>query len=416
MRTGSATALAVLALSSLASGCLRDYVARTGGVRSSYESYEHERALEELDTRIGREGIRAEELRHPDSLLYLMDKGMILHSDGRFEESNDALHLAERIADELDIVSVSEEASSLTTTQRRRAYRGEPFERLLVNVLKALNYAALGHGEAALVEVRRANERLRLMGDDEQKAFHQLAIARYVGGVLWEWAGEVDSAVIDYQQALETAKDLGHLVEPLLRLARETGRQELYEELVRRYPHVPHEPLGPNEGQVVVVVSAGLAPVKKPVVPEGELDLLALPYYQNRSWSRRRASVRLGEAEVHTVTLTSIEQVAARHLEQRVARLVGRSFAGVAVKAAVATAIGAATRNEDLGLATFQLLLATNRPDLRSWLSLPAEFQVARARLPAGEHVLEVVWNGESSRHSVAIRPQEITLLPIRRY
>ncbi len=410
-----APAIALLA-SVLLSACATDYVARTSGVRRAYERYDHSRAISELDTRVEEEQRRLDEGRHPDTLLFLLDRGMILHAAGNYDESNAVLHEAERVASSLDIVSVSEEATTLATTQRRRAYRGEDFELLLINVFKALNYAALGDREAALVEVRRVNHRLRLMAADREEPHEQLAIARYMGGVLWESAGKLDSAFIDYSHALERTGDLDHLVEPLLRLAARTGGSDVHASLLERYPNVPHEPLGPKEGQVVVVISAGLSPEKKATVHESEVDLLAVPYYQRRRWSRTRAAVRVGDESRQTVTVTSVEQVAVKHLERRIARMLGRSMAGAAMKAGLATGVGALTKSEDLGYLTFYLLMHTNRPDLRSWLSLPAEMQVARMRLPAGEHVVEVGWEGHTTRHPVVIRPGEITVLPLRRY
>jgi hypothetical protein len=86
------------------------------------------------------------------------------------------------------------------------------------------------------------------------------------------------------------------------------------------------------------------------------------------------------------------------------------------VKAGVAGGVGALTRSEDLGFLTFLLLNLTNAPDLRSWLSLPAAFQVARLRLPPGRHEAEVAAAGRVSRHEVDVKPGRVRLLVLRRY
>jgi uncharacterized protein len=416
MRSRSSITAILVAASVLVAGCAGDYVARTGGVRRAYERHDHEKALALLEEGDARARRRLDEGRHPDALLYLLDRGMILHVAGRHEESNAVLHEAERLAESLDIVSIGEEARTLTANERLRAYRGEDFERLLINVVKALNFKALGDEEAALVEVRRANERLRVMVSEERRPYRQLAIARYVAGLLWESAGELDSAFIDYMAAHETVGGMGHLAEPLLRIAKASGRIEAYEALLRRHPDVEHAPLRPDEGQVVVIVEAGLSPEKRAAVHEDEIDWLALPHYQPRSWNRQRARIRAGEIERMAVTLTSVESVAVHHLTDRIGRMLARSVAGTAVRAGVATAVGSATKSEELGVLTFYLLMLNNRPDLRAWLSLPAEFQVARFRLPAGEHTVEVVWSGERTEHPVVVRPGEIEVLTLRRF
>ena len=53
-------------------------------MRQAYQSYDYERALNNLET----PDVAGSEI---DELLYLLDKGMILHSAGRFKESTQVL-------------------------------------------------------------------------------------------------------------------------------------------------------------------------------------------------------------------------------------------------------------------------------------------------------------------------------------
>ena len=178
----------------LCSGCATDYVARTHGARAAYEGEDYPRALRALE---------AEEKQgsEKDKLLVLLDRGMVLHAAGQWKESIQVLAEADRLSAELDAVSVSEEAGALLSNERQRAYRGEDFEKLMISVLQALNYAQLGQDEEALVEVRRVNERLEKMVVDEKKPYEQLAIARYLGGVLREDERDWDGAFIDYAKS-----------------------------------------------------------------------------------------------------------------------------------------------------------------------------------------------------------------------
>jgi uncharacterized protein len=394
----------------LLAGCAGDYVARTRGVREAYEREDYGRALENLSS-LQQEG-------HPkDALLVLLDRGMVLHAAGRWEESLQVLAEADRLSGELDAISVTEEAGALLSSERQRAYRGEDFEKLMITVLQALNYAQLGKDEDALVEVRRVNERLEKMITDEKKPYEQLAIARYLGGVLYEDQREWDSAYIDYAKALELSPDLGALAEPLLRLAKRTGRDDLYAQLRERFPEVSHEPLSPEEGQVVVVVEAGLSPEKVSANRHyrESVELITVPEYEDRGRTPA-AQVRVESAAQRAVTVTSLEQVAQVHLNDRVGRMLAKQFAGALLKAGVSAGVGAATKSKELGYLTFLLLNLANKPDLRSWLSLPAEFQLARFRLPPGPHTVEVEYRGRLTTQQVEVKPGRVALVVMRRY
>jgi uncharacterized protein len=403
--------LLVLLGAPLLAGCAGDYVARTRAVRAAYEAEDYPRALDRL--------AELEKERLPkDALLVLLDKGMVLHAAGRWEESIRVLAEADRLSAELDAISISEEAGALLSNERQRAYRGEDFEKLMISVLQALNYAQLGQDEAALVEVRRVNERLEKMIVDEKKPYEQLAIARYIGGVLYEDQREWDSAYIDYAKALELEPGLGPLVEPLLRLAKRTGRDDAYERLRARFPDVPHEPLGPGEGQVVVVVEAGLSPEKESLSRKYRHDVVQLvevPVYRDRGrpWA---AHVYVGEASQRAVAVTSLERVAKTHLNDRIERMLAKQLASAVVKAGVAAGAGAIAKSEEVGYLTFLLLNVANAPDLRSWLSLPAEFQLARFRVPAGRHTVTVEAGGRATSREVEVRPGRVALVVVRRY
>ncbi|QRK04083.1 hypothetical protein JQX13_27810 [Archangium violaceum] len=411
-RCHRASPWAVLALAGLMllSGCAGDYIARTRGLRTAYESESYELALAELES-------VAKHDSGKDTLLVLLDRGMVLHAAGRWRDSIQVLAEADRLSAELDVVSVSEEAGALVTNERQRAYRGEDFEKLMISVLQALNYAQLGQDEEALVEVRRVNERLAKMISDEKKPYEQLAIARYIGGVLYEDQREWDSAYIDYAKALELEPRLGGLAEPLLRLAKKTGRLDEYEQLRQRFPDVEHAPLGPDEGQVIVVVEAGLSPEKEPADRRMDTqDIIQVPVYRDRgNPSQAKVWVEDG-AKQRTVTVTSLADVAKVHLNERIGRMLAKQVAGVALKAGLAAGAGALTKSKELGALTFVVLNAMNQPDLRSWLSLPAEFQLARFRLPAGHHTVHVDAAGLRTAREVEVKPGRVHVVVVRSY
>jgi hypothetical protein len=409
-RAAPPAALAALFLL-LGAGCAGDYVSRTRALREAYEAGRHREAAEGF----ARE---ATDEQHIDRLLALMDRGMVLHAAGEHEESIRVLAEAGKLADQLDVISVSEEAKVLLSSEREKTYRGEDFEKLAISVLQALNFAQLGRDESALVEVRRVNERMQKMIRDEGKPYEQLAVARYLAAVLWEDGGHDDDAFIDYEAANRLAGDLGPLAEPLVRLARTTGRDDALAALRRQYPSLDPAPLGEGEGQLLVVVEAGRVPQKTNGTRDGKAraEIIAVPVFRDRTWTRGAEVSVDGGPPVAPVAITSLEQVAKVHLEDRVGRMVAKQLAGAALKVAGAAAVAKATDSEALGYLTFLAMSAVNQPDLRSWLSLPAQFQLARFRLPAGEHEVAVAAGGEQHRRRVTVAPRRVALVVVRVY
>ncbi|RPH70325.1 MAG: hypothetical protein EHM78_11985 [Myxococcaceae bacterium] len=405
--------VALGALALLLTGCAGDYIARTAGYRHAYEAYQYPPAIQ---------GFGSEVKSGPqiDQLLALMDQGMVLHAAGKFEESIQVLAQADKLSERLDFTSVSEEAKVLLSSERERAYRGEDFEKLMISTLQALNYAQLGKDEDALVEVRRVNERMQRMINDEKKPYEQLAVARYLTGVLWEDQGHADDAFIDYDAANKLAGDLGSLAEPLVRLAKETGRDDAFRRLRKQYPWVQPQPLAKDEGQILVVLEAGKVPVKTNGSRSGgpKAEVIAVPVFRDRPWIRDSHVVLDGDANtaVRPTTVTSLEQVAKIHLDHRVDGLVARQFGALAIRTGAAVGVGQATGSEALGLITFLALSYVNQPDLRSWMSLPAEFQLARFRVPAGVHRLSVVAGGGAREIQVDVQPRRVTLIVLRSY
>ena len=167
-----------------------------------------------------------------DRLLYFIDAGMLLHYAGDYDISNAKLHLAEVAAEELFTKSVSRAAASLLLNDNVLEYAGEDYEILYTNLIKALNYIALGKFDEAFVEIRRANLKLELLeqkyvqaaeefqrgspGDSnrieinyniDKVRFHNDAFGRYLSMHIYAADGKMDDARIDHdllQQAFHS--------------------------------------------------------------------------------------------------------------------------------------------------------------------------------------------------------------------
>ena len=139
-------------------------------------------------------------------VLYGMDRGMTLQLVGDYQQSNAVLELAEEELDRLYTRKIRTEALAFMTNDTALPYEGDPYEQVLINVLKALNYAVLGQWQDALVEARRIDHRLNVLSDrtQEKHAYRDDGFARYLSGILYESTGDVNNAFIAYRKAYET--------------------------------------------------------------------------------------------------------------------------------------------------------------------------------------------------------------------
>jgi hypothetical protein len=139
-------------------------------------------------------------------VLYGMDRGMTLQLAGEYEQSNEVLEKAEDEVERLYTRSIRTESFAFMTNDNSLPFEGEPYEQVMINVLKALNYASLDRWEDALVEARRIDHRLNVLTDrtKDTAAYRDDGFARYLSGILYESTGDLNNAFIAYRKAYET--------------------------------------------------------------------------------------------------------------------------------------------------------------------------------------------------------------------
>lgn len=103
--------------------------------------------------------LEREYLKRQGPLVYNLDLGIMAHYNSLYKESNGYLDRAEQLIKELYTQSISANLASYLVNDNTRAYQGEDYEDLYLNIFKALNYIKLKDGEAALVELRRLEEK-----------------------------------------------------------------------------------------------------------------------------------------------------------------------------------------------------------------------------------------------------------------
>ena len=179
-------------------------------------------ALQTMDRERGsrRSVYRAER----NTLLFYLNRGMLRHHAGLWEESLQDLHEAEHIIEELFTRSLTMDTASFLVNDTVRPYSGEDYEDIYINVFNALNLYHLGNIYGALVEIRRVNEKLAVLEDRHTRAvetarganpamaevdfeieavqFSNSALARYLSLLFSRAMGNMDNVRIDHEQLL----------------------------------------------------------------------------------------------------------------------------------------------------------------------------------------------------------------------
>lgn len=209
-------------------------------------------------------------------VLYGMDRGMVLQLAGQYQQSSAALEQAEEEVERLYTRTVRSETAAFLTNDNALPYEGDPYEHVMVNVIKALNYAAQGQLQEALVEARRIDHRLNVLSDRVKDigTYRNDGFARYLSGILYEATGDRNNAFIAYRNAYEAYGSMQgwskmssppSLRSDLLRTTDALGLTTEFAEYRQAFPDVEWQPSSSQEqlAQVVMISYNGRAPRKE---------------------------------------------------------------------------------------------------------------------------------------------------------
>ncbi|NBX68750.1 MAG: hypothetical protein EBR01_07300 [Proteobacteria bacterium] len=389
-------------------GCAT-YAHKISGARNLFEMGQYDSAAAELKLLADK--------NDNDRLLYLLELGMVYHSAGKYLDAINAFKEAEKIAVLNDYTSVSQEVGSVILNDSTKVYKGEDFEKILINVYLAIDYTLLGQWEAALVECRRVNQKLDVMISQGKMPYQYNSFAKYLAAALFESQGEINDAFVDYRTVKKWMGNFAYLPGPLMRVADRLKANQELETYAKEYPAQKKYALPKDHGEVVLLLEQGRAPYKSPN-PAFEL----IPQFLRNPSSYQSGSFRDSKkiASASPEILFDIEDTAIKELDEKMALITAKKIGGVVAKRAVAYGVGKATKSKDAELLSFLLLRLTDQADLRSWVTLPSNLRLARLALPAGRHdlVLDMVAYGgprEVKRwEKVQVKPGKITFLNYR--
>ncbi len=354
-------------------------------------------------------------------LLFLLDKGYILHLSDRFEESVYTFEKAKKVFDNLYTKSISKIAATWVLNDYADPYRGEDFEYVLINIFQSLNYLMIGKYGDSLVEAREVDSKLKAINlqykNGQKNVYNEDAFARFLMGILYEIGNtsiDFNDAFISYEKAGEIYKNEYSdnynlkipeiLKENLLTTADFMGREEFnkYRKLFNNTNFVSLEEKN-RKTEVYLIQYNGISPIKRESVlpvpmPDGYILKVTFPRYQKRYYGVARSLffAQNSQGDVfksYTEIGEDIGAIAVKDLESRklrtAAKSIARSTGRYLIERKQEETLRKKHGKETAGWFKFFsniFNLLVEKADIRCWKTLPDEIRIARLILDAGEY------------------------------
>jgi len=396
-----------------------------------------------------------------DSLLYFLDTGMLSHLAGQYKESNAAFEKAKRLAEELYTKSLSAEGASLLINDSQKAYDGEDYEIAMIYLLKALNYAAMGEENSAMVEIRQLDHFFKTTGingssagEDEIKPG-----ALYFSGIVRESAGDINGALIDYKNAIaafekKSAVPPRGLIRGCHAASLKMGFRDDADRLKKKYDLKQNEIEDHGGEEIILVHINGPAPIKtgrridiafgegwayaQSIKTSGDDQKqfaaanaaargftskktfsVSFPEYTQPPYNCAYLTVETEGKIYETEKTSDISAAAVKCLKDRINRIRAKSIARAWIKHVIARDAEksaeksrGATTGFLVGAGLRALSAATEQADIRSWRTLGASITIGRIPVEAGTHNLRINMKNSAG---AALGGQVISAVEVRK-
>ena len=420
----------------LATSC-SSWESKMRSFRNAWHSSEIEMAEAELDSMLaGQLGASASQLAsEPDlvrrldiergnAVLLALEKSMLRLAQGDVETAEILLGKARDYYNVYVERNIADWLKGLADDESR-TYVGHDHEALLIRVVSALA-DLLGDGDQALAQALSIDAlQERLISSDfgsvegekgyrPRKLYERLPIGSYLAGLALEADVRANAAKTRFEQALAWAPHKPKVLEDAierttrgqfaprghgaLHVVYFGGRGPFFAETRSRPTELALRLAGIG---VAIFGRAGSALIQTAVpVPVTVVSDTRIP----------AMTLRAGELEVATERLVDVNQVVAAQLKANMPWILARAVIRRSIKLGAAVVTERAVRKETksgaagffAGLLVNLVSTAGERAETRCWSTLPAEIQVARLELSAGQHEIEL---GDGSRGVVRIRP-----------
>jgi hypothetical protein len=340
-----------------------------------------------------------------DRLLFLMEKGLILHHQGLYAKSTSAFLEASELIERQEIINVGRQAGSMVTTEWLTEYKGEYSERLWVHTYLMMNFLLLHNNEDALVEAKQALQ----VFERYPEALSDDFFTRGLIALCFENLGLNNDAFIEYRKLAGLMDDPAPIAKKLYQLGTELG---FHEEVDLYKKYIPEEELDrvnkASYAELVLFISLGRSPVKIPgniVIPPS--IRFSFPQYTDTESSFLDTAIKGTSAGPPGVSIsTDVGRVVRASLKERAAIVIAKETARVAAKEVISQKAGNEySDTAEIVLRTFFFIL--EEPDTRSWQTLPARLAMIRLPLEQANQNMTISIGGEN--RTISLTDKEIS-------
>ena len=417
--------LAAVVLGTAGCKTFSDYTRET---RTALDADDVQRALGASNRALGVNKPTAlpEPLEGDDALL-LLDRAIVLQALQDYELSSRDFQVADKSLEILDFTrSTAHEIARYMFSDSVGPYQARPYEKLMLNTMNMINYLARQNLEGAKVEARRFSIMREYLLDadeaDPQAVNRAGAAGSYFAGYAFEKAKAPGEALRYYDEVLQ-ATSAPSLGDPIRALISQSGYRTSRLESAMQSAQTAAAPVE-GSSEVVIVISYGRVPsLVAKRVPIGLALTVAAAFLSatavqqaNRlaaqglvTWVNypellpARAEYPAPLVTIDGTAYTShviadvdavVQQAWAESKGRVMAAAVTRMLTRAAVGAGVGVAAGKASGRGGVGVLASMIaqasMAAADKPDTRSWATLPSRIAIVRTRLPPGKHRISV--------------------------
>jgi hypothetical protein len=416
-------------------GCA-SYSDKVRDARSALDAGRPREAIASFNKRLGVESEKQlpDEIRG-ENVLYLLERSVALQSVGEYTLSSRDLEVADKQVEVLDFThSTLDDISKYMFSDDSGPYQSPAYEKLMINTLNMINYLVRGDLNGSRVEARRLATMQQFIDESDPTHAGVGATGSYLAGFTFEKSREPSEALRFYDEALQH-NTYDSLIDPVTQLAKIDGyRTEQIKGMLSRAPKDSPDPPA-DSAELLVIVGYGRVPAKiaqripiglaltlasgdlspgsraqaNQLAAQGLVTWINFPTLPKPGPVRsvpmiqvdQRAIPADGTVPVDELAVAAWRETKGKMIASAITRVITRVVAGEVTKKA--TGGGALGFLASLGAQV--TLTATDTPDTRSWSTLPARLAVARIRVPAGKHVIDVAVSGERKQQTVELKP-----------
>lgn len=426
-------------------GCSSTYIERIAPTESAFFSGNYESAIPKIRSLVN-------DSNSGDRLLYLMEAGVVFHTQGDYKKSLTVFQEAEQLADIAER-TVTQKGLAFALNDTHLDFAGENFERVLIKFYMSLNYLLLSDFENAKRYFKKVEYELKEMKFTES-SYKQNLFIRYLDAIVSENVGKFNDARVQYKNLEQIAPNLKEITGDRLILAmkekdikdiqRYSNGLEYVQSFNKELKKIPYSL---DMGELIIINQAGKAAVKESrgkILEDGVFGsylkssiastltsqtssramtvgaILALvgaaenpvPIYKERDVeSSGQSEIIINGVSVQkTKILNSYSETAMKNFNDNYETIVQKNIVSIATKIIIAAGAAMAAREiaaassgkgdgaqliADIvemivGSAVGAGISATIAPDLRCWRLLPSNFQVSRIFLEPGTYNVQL--------------------------